>query len=96
MEKQENDESSIFRRISITGLKVLEDIISFPEKVTKKLSVWIKDDLDAIDETVRKIFYSLVQRDFILPSLVFDSCSLGCYVAHIVCIALGRLASLEG
>ena len=47
MEKQEHDESSVFRRISITGLKVLEDIISFPEKVTKKLSVWIKDDLDA-------------------------------------------------
>ena len=47
MEKQEHDGSSIFRRIGITGLKVLEDIISFPEKVTKKLSVWIKDDLDA-------------------------------------------------
>ena len=47
MEKKEDEESSVFRKIGITSLKVLEEIISFPEKVTKKLTVWIKDDLDA-------------------------------------------------
>ena len=46
MEKKEDEESSVFRKIGITGLKVLEEIISFPEKVTKKLTLWIKDDLD--------------------------------------------------
>ena len=46
LETQQKKRKSFFRKVGITGLKAIENITSFPERVTKKLAQWVKEDLD--------------------------------------------------
>ena len=46
LEKQQKEKKSFFRKIGISGLKVIENVTSYPERVTKKLVSWVKEDLD--------------------------------------------------
>lgn len=46
LEKQQEEKKSWWRKASIRGLTAVENITSFPEKVTKKLADWMKEDLD--------------------------------------------------
>ena len=46
LETQQKKKKSFFRKVGITGLKAIENITSFPERVTKKLAQWVKEDLD--------------------------------------------------
>tara|TARA_B100000767_G_scaffold272859_1_gene301503 strand:- start:1818 stop:2576 length:759 start_codon:yes stop_codon:yes gene_type:complete len=46
LEKQQKEKKSFFRKIGISGLKVIENVTSYPERITKKLAAWVKEDLD--------------------------------------------------
>ena len=46
LEKQQKEKKSFFRKIGISGLKVIENVTSYPEIVPKKLVSWVKEDLD--------------------------------------------------
>lgn len=46
LEKQQKEKKSFFRKIGISGLKVIENVTSYPERITKKLATWVKEDLD--------------------------------------------------
>lgn len=46
LENQQKKKKSFFRKVGITGLKAIENITSFPERVSKKLAQWAKEDLD--------------------------------------------------
>ena len=46
LETQQKKKKSFFRKVGITGLKAIENITSFPERITKKLAQWVKEDLD--------------------------------------------------
>ena len=46
LEKQQKEKKSFFRKIGISGLKVIENVTSYPERVSKKLASWVKEDLD--------------------------------------------------
>ena len=46
LEKQQEVKQSWWRKASIRGLAAVENITTFPEKVTKKLTDWVKEDLD--------------------------------------------------
>jgi len=46
LEKQQEVKNSWWRKASIRGLSAVENITTFPEKVTKKLADWMKEDLD--------------------------------------------------
>ena len=46
LEKQQEVKKSWWRKASIRGLAAVENITTFPEKVTQKLADWMKEDLD--------------------------------------------------
>ena len=46
LEKQQEIKNSWWRKASIRGLAAVENITTFPEKVTQKLADWMKEDLD--------------------------------------------------
>ena len=46
LKSQQKEKESVLRSVGISSLKAIESIISFPERVTEKLSQWMKDDLD--------------------------------------------------
>ena len=46
LEKKQEKKKSFFRKVGISSLSAVEKITSFPERVSKKLSQWIKEDLD--------------------------------------------------
>lgn len=46
LEKQQEVKKSWWRKASIRGLSAVENITTFPERVTKKLADWMKEDLD--------------------------------------------------
>ena len=46
LEKQQAKKKSFFRKVGISGLNAIEKVTSFPEKVSKKLAEWVKEDLD--------------------------------------------------
>ncbi len=69
LEKKQKEKKSFIRKISISSLSAVENIASFPEKVSKKLAQWIKEDLDDrlmrrfekySNRTISSIFLSLV------------------------------------
>ena len=58
LEKQQAKKKSFFRKVGISGLNAIEKVTSFPEKVSKKLAEWVKEDLD---ERLMKDFKSIHQ-----------------------------------
>ena len=46
LQQQQEVKKSWWRKASIRGLSAVENITSFPERVTKKLADWMKEDLD--------------------------------------------------
>ena len=46
LEKQNKAKKSWWKKASIRGLAAVENITTFPEKVTQKLADWMKEDLD--------------------------------------------------
>lgn len=71
LEKQQKEKKSFFRKIGISGLKVIENVTSYPERVTKKLASWVKEDLD---ERLMKRFqkYSDRTKSTILINLIWS------------------------
>jgi len=71
LEKQQKEKKSFFRKIGISGLKVIENVTSYPERVTKKLASWVKEDLD---ERLMKRFekYSNKTKSTILVNLLWS------------------------
>ena len=71
LEKQQAVKQSWWRKASIRGLAAVENITTFPEKVTKKLADWMKEDLD---EKLMKRFdkYSSRSRMSILGNFVWS------------------------
>ena len=59
LENQQKEKKSFFRTVGISSLKALESIVSFPEKVTKQLTQWIKEDLD---DRLMKRFQKYLER----------------------------------
>ncbi len=62
LEKQQKEKKSFFRKIGISGLKVIENITSYPERITKKLAAWVKEDLD---ERLMKRFQKYTEKSSI-------------------------------
>ena len=60
LEKQQKEKKSFFRKVGISSLKVIENITSYPERVTKKLTAWVKEDLD---ERLMKRFQKYSDRN---------------------------------
>tara|TARA_A100000164_G_scaffold344133_1_gene342977 strand:+ start:2494 stop:3240 length:747 start_codon:yes stop_codon:yes gene_type:complete len=71
LEKQQKEKKSFFRKIGISGLKVIENVTSYPERVTKKLAEWVKEDLD---ERLMKRFqkYSSKSKYTIFINLIWS------------------------
>tara|TARA_B100001121_G_scaffold297715_1_gene304503 strand:+ start:1164 stop:1919 length:756 start_codon:yes stop_codon:yes gene_type:complete len=71
LEKQQKEKKSFFRKVSISSLSAVEKITSFPERVSKKLTQWVKEDLD---ERLVKRFekYSNKSLSSILLSLIWS------------------------
>ncbi|MEC8257719.1 MAG: hypothetical protein VXZ94_00860, partial [Candidatus Thermoplasmatota archaeon] len=46
LEKQQERKKSFFRKVGISGLSAIEKVASFPERVSRKLAEWVKEDLD--------------------------------------------------
>ena len=46
LEKQQEVKKSWWRKASIRGLAAVENITTFPERVTQRLADWMKEDLD--------------------------------------------------
>ena len=59
LEKQQEVKKSWWRKASIRGLAAVENITTFPEKVTQKLADWMKEDLD---EKLMKRFHNYSSR----------------------------------
>ena len=59
LERQQKEKKSFFRKVGISGLNTIEKITSFPEKVSKKLAEWVKEDLD---EKLMKRFSKYSER----------------------------------
>jgi hypothetical protein len=71
LEKQQKEKKSFFRKIGISGLKVIENVTSYPERVSKKLASWVKEDLD---ERLMKRFqkYSNKTKSTIFINLIWS------------------------
>lgn len=71
LEKQQKEKKSFFRKVGISGLNAIEKITSFPEKVSKKLAEWVKEDLD---ERLMKRFqkYSNKSKSTIFINLIWS------------------------
>lgn len=71
LEKQQAKKKSFFRKVGISGLNAIEKVTSFPEKVSKKLAEWVKEDLD---ERLMKRFqkYSSRKKSVIIFGVVWS------------------------
>ena len=59
LQEQQKVKKSWWRKASIRGLSAVENITSFPERVTKRLADWMKEDLD---EKLMKRFENYASR----------------------------------
>ena len=59
--KKQKEKKSLFRKIGISSLNAVEKVTSFPEKVSKKIAEWIKEDLD---ERLMKRFEKYANRSY--------------------------------
>ena len=78
LEEKQEKKKSFLKKISIRGLTTIENITTYPEKITKRLSNWMKEDLDEKLMTrfekysKRSKFYVLLNLIWsLLPGLIF-------------------------
>lgn len=78
LEEKQEKKKSFLKKISIRGLSTIENITTYPEKITKRLSDWMKEDLDGKLATRfekysgRSKFYIVFNLVWsILPGLLF-------------------------
>ena len=71
LEEKQEKEKSFLKKISIRGLTTIENITTYPEKITKRLSNWMKEDLD---EKLMTRFekYSKRSKFYVLLNLVWS------------------------
>ena len=67
--KKQEEKKSFLRKIGISSLDVVEKITSFPERVSKRITEWIKEDLD---ERLMKRFEKYSNRSY--SSIAFGIC----------------------
>ena len=67
--KKQKEKKSFLRKVSISSLGVVEKITSFPERVSKSITEWIKEDLD---ERLMKRFEKYSNRSY--SSVAFGIC----------------------
>ena len=77
LEKQQEVKKSWWRKASIRGLAAVENITTFPERVTQKLADWMKEDLD---EKLMKRFDNYSSRSKINIAANFIWSLLPCIV----------------
>jgi len=71
LEEKQEKKKSFLKKISIRGLTTIENITTYPEKITKRLSNWMKEDLD---EKLMTRFekYSKRSKLYVLLNLVWS------------------------